>query len=253
MDSNKAVSKERLKILNVWVDPICMEEALQRAELFLSGDRARAVFAVNPEKSFSALEDPLLQEILRSSDLLIPDGIGIVMAARILYGAELSRVPGVELMDSLCGLASRKGESIFIYGAKEEVNAAAARALKKKYPELRIAGRSHGYVPEEEMGALIERINRSGAGILFLALGSPKQEKWFARHRDALERVRICQGIGGTLDTIAGNVRRAPSVWRAFALEWLYRLLSEPSRLRRQRVLPLFAWKVLATRLNVLS
>jgi N-acetylglucosaminyldiphosphoundecaprenol N-acetyl-beta-D-mannosaminyltransferase len=110
---------------------------------------------------------------------------------------------------------------------------------------LKISGRANGYVKDDEMGGLIERINASGAAVLFVALGSPKQEKWFARHKGQLTHVRVVQGIGGTLDTIGGNVKRAPEFWCRHNLEWLYRLLSEPKRIARQRVLPIFAWLVL--------
>ena len=100
------------------------------------------------------------------------------------------------------------------------------------------------------MPDLIDRINESGAEILFIALGSPMQEKWYAEHKNELTHVRVCQGIGGTLDTIAGNVKRAPEVWRRFSLEWLYRLLSEPKRIKRQKVLPIFAMMVLISKLK---
>jgi N-acetylglucosaminyldiphosphoundecaprenol N-acetyl-beta-D-mannosaminyltransferase len=116
--------------------------------------------------------------------------------------------------------------------------------LKERYPGLKIAGRSDGYVKEDDMTALIDQINESQADILFIALGSPKQEKWFMTHKDALKHVRVCQGIGGTLDTIGGNVKRAPASWCRYNLEWLYRLLSEPKRIRRQIVLPIFAFLV---------
>jgi N-acetylglucosaminyldiphosphoundecaprenol N-acetyl-beta-D-mannosaminyltransferase len=100
------------------------------------------------------------------------------------------------------------------------------------------------------MPALVDRINESKADILFLALGSPRQEKWFAKHKDSLTYVRVCQGIGGTLDTIGGTVKRAPAAWCNLGLEWLYRLLSEPSRIKRQKVLPIFALKVILARMG---
>ena len=113
--------------------------------------------------------------------------------------------------------------------------------LAERFPGLKIAGRANGYVKDEEMPGLIEKINESGAAVLFVALGSPKQEKWFAKYKDKLPHVRVVQGIGGTLDTIGGTVKRAPEFWCRHNLEWLYRLLSEPKRIARQRVLPVFA------------
>jgi len=122
--------------------------------------------------------------------------------------------------------------------------------LKERHGGLNIVGRSHGYVSEQDMAALVEKINASGAEILFLALGSPKQEKWLAAHKDALNTVKVCQGIGGTLDTIAGKVKRAPKIWCRCSAEWLYRLLSEPSRIKRQKVLPVFAMMVVLAKLR---
>ncbi|MFZ4856708.1 MAG: WecB/TagA/CpsF family glycosyltransferase [Desulfuromonadaceae bacterium] len=237
--------ENRLKILNVWVDPVDMNGALQRVENFIEkGDRPHSVFAVNPEKNFSVPRDPNLHKVFRDADLLIPDGIGVVMAARILYRVSLSRVPGVEMMDEICGLSANKGYRVFIYGAKEEVSAKSVEVLQKRYPSLEIVGRANGFVPAEEMPKLIEQINASGAQVLFLALGSPRQEKWFATYASQLLTVRVCQGIGGTLDTIAGTVKRAPEFWCNMNMEWFYRLMSEPKRIARQKVLPIFAYQV---------
>ncbi|MGB5198097.1 MAG: WecB/TagA/CpsF family glycosyltransferase [Candidatus Deferrimicrobium sp.] len=242
----------RLKILNLWVDPVDMRRALNRVVRFVeNGDRPHAVFAVNPEKNYSVPKNPALLEAFRTADLLIPDGIGVVMAARILHGAALSRVPGVELMEEICRLSERRGYRIFLYGAKKEVNAMAAKVLRSRYPRLQIAGRANGYVPDSGMPQLVEAINASGAQILFLALGSPRQEKWFANYGARLKTVRVVQGIGGTLDVIAGSVRRAPAIWCRFSAEWLYRLLSDPRRIGRQKALPLFALHTLLARLGL--
>ena len=241
----------RLDILDVWVDPVDMERAIARVEQFVEqGDRPHAVYAVNPEKNFSVPKDPTLYETFRGADLLVPDGIGVVMAARILHGVRLQRVPGVELMAEICSLAARKGYGVFIYGAREEVSAGAAEELARRYPGLRIVGRANGYVKEDGMPGLIDRINASGAEILFLALGSPRQENWYARHRNLLSSVKVCQGIGGTLDTIVGTVKRAPELWCRCNAEWLYRLLSEPKRAGRQKVLPVFAVRVVREKLR---
>jgi N-acetylglucosaminyldiphosphoundecaprenol N-acetyl-beta-D-mannosaminyltransferase len=239
-------ARERLKILDIWVDPLTRVEALEKIKRFLdNGTRPHCVFASNPEKNFSVPADAALYETYRNADLLLPDGIGIVAAAEILHGKRFSRIPGCEFIFDICRLAARDGHGVFVYGGGEEVNADACRILEQRFPGLRIVGRANGYVKEEEMGELIRQINDSGARILFIALGSPKQEKWFAVHREALKHVRVCQGIGGTLDTITGKVQRAPDVWCRYNAEWLYRLLSDPKRIVRQRVLPLFALQVI--------
>ena len=158
------------------------------------------------------------------------------------------RVPGSELMPKLCELAARKGYGVFLFGSKEEVNQESAEKLVQRYPGLRIAGRANGYLKEEEMPKLVGRINASGAKILFVALGSPKQEQWIQKWLPQLD-VGICQGIGGTLDTIVGTVKRAPPLFCRFGLEWFYRLITNPKRIRRQMVLPVFAWMVIKEKL----
>jgi N-acetylglucosaminyldiphosphoundecaprenol N-acetyl-beta-D-mannosaminyltransferase len=237
--------QDRLKILDIWVDPVDRRQALDRVRGFLQGNRPCSIFAVNPEKNFSAAKDPVLYKTFEQADLLVPDGIGIVMAAKLLHGVSLRRVPGVDLMRDICQLAAEEAKSVFFYGASESVSQTAVEKLQIVFPKMRIAGRSNGYVQPSKIPELIKRINDSGAEILFLALGSPKQERWFAAHAAALSTVKICQGIGGTLDTIAGTVKRAPVIWQRLSLEWLYRLLSEPRRIHRQKALPVFALKVI--------
>jgi N-acetylglucosaminyldiphosphoundecaprenol N-acetyl-beta-D-mannosaminyltransferase len=247
--------KNRLKILDIWVDPVNMTEALASVESFVTGgDRPHIIFASNPEKNFSFPKDPFLYESFRDADLLIPDGIGVVKAAKILHSVTLSRVPGVELMHNICDLAAKRGYKVFVYGAKEEVSREACEKLLLLYPGLHIVGRANGYVKANEMSQLIEQINCSQAQILFLALGSPTQEKWLAENKRKLKNVRVCQGIGGTLDTITGTVKRAPEFWCNCNLEWFYRLACEPKRIKRQKVLPIFAAKVLIAKVrNILG
>lgn len=243
----------RLPILDIWVDPVNMAEALACVESFLThGERPHIIYASNPEKNFSFPRDPFLHESFRNADLLIPDGIGVVKAARILHGVRLSRVPGVELMHKICELSAKQGYRVFVYGAKEEVSCEACEKLKLLYPGLKIVGRANGYLKAEGMPQLIEHINSSQAEILFLALGSPTQEKWLADNKDKLRSVRVCQGIGGTLDTITGNVKRAPEFWCNCNLEWFYRLISEPKRIKRQKVLPVFAARVLIAKIKAM-
>ena len=243
----------RLKILNVWVDQVDRKEAINRVKKFLeTGTRPHAIIASNPEKNFSVPKDAVLYDTFKNADLLLPDGIGVVLAARILYGADLERIPGSEFIFDICKIAADGSYRIFIYGATEDVNKKAGEELINRYPDLKIVGRANGYVKKSEMLELINRINASKAEILFLALGSPKQEKWYAANKSRLNHVRVVQGVGGTLDTIAGTVKRAPEVWCKFQLEWLYRLIMEPKRIKRQKVLPIFAAIVLITKFKLM-
>lgn len=238
----------RVYILGVPVDCVDMQAAVAEVDRMVRGDRCELVLAVNPEKVMAARQDPLLLETLQQAGLLIPDGIGVVLAARLLGAPKIGRVPGADLMPALCELAAARAYKVYLYGATAEISGAAVDVLRESFPGLKIVGHTHGFAPQDRMTGVIDGINQSGADILFVALGSPKQELWMSRHRDAL-RVKVCQGVGGSFDVLAGAVKRAPAAFRYANLEWLYRLLSQPSRAARQRVLPQFAFKVMKTRL----
>ena len=241
------MTPRRIEILGVPVDCLTMDRTVDLAASVLAGNVAHSIVAVNPEKVMRAHYDPKLREQLQRAGILIPDGIGVVVAARILGLGRFERVPGSELMPRLCELAARTGRRVFLFGAAPDVNVRAAQVLQTRYRGLTIAGTQHGFLKDADMPGLIGRINASQADILFVALGSPKQEDWIDRYLPQLN-VKICQGVGGTFDVIAGRVRRAPAAFRAVHLEWLYRLVSNPRRLHRQTALPRFAFHVLKQR-----
>ena len=234
----------RVTIQGVPADCVTRASALETVEHMLRGTAAQSIFAVNPEKVMAARTDPRLGAILGRAGLLLPDGIGVVAAARLLGLGRMERVPGCEFMLALCELAARRDLGIFLFGGSPESNSQAEHVLLRRYPGLRVAGRQHGYLADTETPGLINRINRSGAELLFVALGSPKQELWIDAYHPQL-RVKVCQGVGGTFDVISGRVRRAPRAFRTAHLEWFYRLATQPTRLTRQRALPRFAVGVL--------
>lgn len=240
----------RRRVLEMPVDAVDMAQAIAVVDrALLAGGRRMTILAMNPEKVFALKQDATLKKVFEDAFLVIPDGIGIVLALRILFGEAVSRVPGADLMLELCALAASRGYGIFLYGATEEVNQGAATRLQQVYPGLRIVGRQDGYLPAQHMAQLVDRINAAKPDILFVALGSPRQELWLKEHLEQLD-VGICQGIGGTLDTVVGTVKRAPEVFQRTGLEWFYRLIRQPSRIRRQRLLPVFAARVLLERLK---
>jgi len=235
----------RTAVLGIPVDCVTMDGAVEFAQrLIEDGQKGCYVLAINPEKVMVLQKDKTLLKTFSSAALLIPDGIGVVMALRWLHGVNVNRVPGSELMPRLCAMAANKGYGIFLYGSREDVNKGSAEKLCQMFPGLKIAGRANGYLKEEDMPELVRRINASGAKILFVALGSPKQEQWMQKWCANLD-VNVIQGIGGTLDTIVGTVKRAPPIFCKLGLEWFYRLVTNPQRASRQKVLPVFAWKVI--------
>jgi len=241
---------ERIDILGVPVDCVNMEQALDTVEVMIAGDQPQYVIAVNPEKVIKARQDPKLLMQLHDAGLLIPDGIGVVIAARLLESVRMERVPGSELMPEICAKAAEKGYRIFLFGADPEVNRKTRDIIVQRYSGILIVGNCDGYVTEDDMPSLIDEINASGAEILFVALGSPKQELWMEKYLGRTH-VKVCQGVGGTFDVIAGKVRRAPRAFRRIHLEWLYRLLSNPRRMLRQTALPRFMVAVLKYKFSI--
>jgi N-acetylglucosaminyldiphosphoundecaprenol N-acetyl-beta-D-mannosaminyltransferase len=237
------MNPKRIEILGVPVDCVTMDGVLEMVDAMVHGSTAHVIVAMNPEKVIKARRDPDLLRRLQRTSLLIPDGIGVVLAARLLGLGRMGRVPGSELMPAICERAARKGYRIFLCGASPEVNRRTVEVLRHRYPGIHIVGHQHGYLGEAEMPALIERINASRADVLFVALGSPKQERWMDTYAPRLT-VKVCQGVGGTFDVISGRVRRAPLFLRKLSLEWLYRLATQPGRLLRQTALPAFVFGV---------
>ncbi len=219
------------------------------------------VFAINAEKSVQSEEDPKIRSLLQKATILIPDGIGACIGARLLNGVSMSRVPGSDLMPALCDRAEREGLSIYLYGASPESNAGALKAIRKRWPKLRIAGACHGYkkpgtaadisrLDDPEVADTVAAdIHRTRPDIVFVGLGSPRQELWMAEVGARLP-VGLLQGVGGTIDCLSGAARRAPAFWGNMGLEWLYRLLQDPRRWRRQLALPRFLGLVLRERLH---
>lgn len=234
----------RVNILGVPMDCVSMAQAVLIADEMVRLHSPGGIYAVNPEKIVAAGNSPALLEALHAAGLLIPDGIGAVLAARLGGARGVPRVSGADLMPELCALAAMRGYPVFLYGGRPEVTPRAVKALRTSYPELIVAGHQHGYLTETELEAFPDRINASGAQLLFVGLGSPQQEIWIHKTLPRLTTVAVCQGVGGTFDVLAGRVKRAPLAWRKSYLEWLYRFLSEPARLRRFPRLINFAWRV---------
>lgn len=198
------------------------------------------IIAINPEKLMTARKNLELKKLLNSSTYKIADGVGVVIASKIKRGNIRSRVTGIDCMDMLCQLSNDKGYKIFMYGAKEEIISKAKLNLENKYPNIKIVGYINGY--EKNNDLIIKKINEARPDILFVALGSPKQEFWIKENMEKLD-VNIFQGVGGSFDVLSENIKRAPKWMQNIGLEWFYRLIKEPSRIGRQ--LKLFKFLIL--------
>lgn len=236
-----------LSILGIPVHAVTMAETLLLVGSYMREARVHQIATVNPEFVMKAQNDVLFREVLHEADLCIPDGVGLLFAAR-RYGRPLpERVPGSELVYHLAEQAATHGWRLFLLGAAPGVATEAAAILQARYPALQIAGTYAGSPDPAEEGAITGRINASKADLLYVAYGAPRQDKWIARNRGKLETVRVAIGVGGALDFITGKSVRAPLWLQRLGLEWFDRLIREPWRWRRMLALPRFAWRVLWT------
>ena len=228
--------------LGVNVITLNYDEIIEDIKKRMEEGLTSTIIAVNPEKVITASKDEQIKTLINDATYQIPDGVGILIASRLKGGRVHSRVTGVDMMDRLLKFASDEGKKVFMYGAKEEVVATAKAKIEEKYPSIRITGYSNGYTKDQD--ELVRKINESGAEIIFVALGSPRQELWIRDHMKDLN-VKVYQGVGGSFDVFAGNVKRAPSFFRKAGLEWFYRLITDPKRFKRQLALPKFLFKII--------
>ena len=231
--------RNTVTILGVKIDKITADDALKKAEEMVRAPGVSAIYTPNPEIVMAGYENPEFQKILNQADLCTPDGIGVVYASRMLKDPVPERVAGFDLTCGLLNSIAKTGEGVFLFGAKPGVAEKAKANLEKDYPGLVVAGCHDGYFKPEDEDAIIEQINASGAKLLLVCLGAPKQELWIHRNRNKLA-VNLCMGVGGALDVFAGEVKRAPDMFIKLNLEWFYRFCKQPSRLGRFAALPKF-------------
>jgi N-acetylglucosaminyldiphosphoundecaprenol N-acetyl-beta-D-mannosaminyltransferase len=241
----------RHEILDVPVDSVDLDGAVDRIAEWLRMPEPglRHVVTVNPEFVIAVRHDPSFREVLRKASLSTADGIGIILAARILSLPVRDRVSGVDLVDRL---AARSPENcrMFFLGAAQGVAAQAQRVLEGRYPRVRIAGSYSGSPGDEDFGKIERELKAARPTVLLVAFGHPRQDLWIDRHRERLDAhgILIAVGVGGTFDYLSGRVPRAPYPVRRLGLEWLFRLVRQPQRWRRQLALPLFVVLVLRER-----
>jgi N-acetylglucosaminyldiphosphoundecaprenol N-acetyl-beta-D-mannosaminyltransferase len=233
-----------ISILGVPVHDVTTEETLALIEQFVRDGTPHQICTVNPEFIMMAQSDAEFKRILQQATLNLPDGIGVVWAAKRLGCPLRERVAGSDLVDLIADRAQMTGWRIFLLGAAEGVAERAALILRERYPQTHIVGAFAGSPQPEDEADIAARIRSSGADVLLVAYGAPKQDKWIARN---IERtgVAVAMGIGGSLDFIVGTQKRAPQWMQRAGIEWLYRLVREPWRWRRQLALPKFVWHVL--------
>lgn len=238
---------EQTEVLGVSFHQITLSEAVAQGRDWLGRQGFHGVVTPNPEFILLAQKDAAFRQCLQQADLVLPDGIGVVYASRILGRGLAGRVPGIDFATGLLGELDILGGRLFLLGAKEGVAQQAEAKLAQQYPNLQICGTQHGYFSEEEEESVAQRVKECQADVIFVCLGAPRQEKFLQQWGEAMG-VKIGIGLGGALDVYAGNVDRAPEIWQKWNLEWLYRLKKEPKRLGRMMKLPLVLWQAVLER-----
>ena len=227
----------RVDVLGVGFDNITMDQAVAEGVRLMSTEGAHYAATPNPEIVEVCRADEDARAAVNGADLVLADGIGVIYGAKILGTPLKGRVTGIGFAQGLMARMAENGKSLFLLGAKPGVAEKAAGRLQEQYPGLRIAGTHDGYFQED--GPVIEAIRKSGADVVFVCLGAPKQEKWM-RKNGAATGAHLLVGLGGCLDVFSGEVKRAPAVFQKLGLEWLHRLVKNPSRIGRMMKLPLF-------------
>jgi N-acetylglucosaminyldiphosphoundecaprenol N-acetyl-beta-D-mannosaminyltransferase len=233
---------ESVSVCGLKVNDVTMEQTLESIDRMVSGGGSHLVVTLGVEMVMRTNRDREFIDIVNNASLVVPDSVGIQWAGRKAGGRFPERVTGIDILTA----AARQNEyykwKVFFLGAKPGVAEEAAENMKRDYPEFRIVGTHHGYFDNDE--EIIDKIKSADINVLFIALGSPYQEKWFMKNRERLGNI-VALGVGGSFDVISGTVRRAPVFMRKLGLEWFYRLVTQPARFGRMLALPRFAIRIL--------
>lgn len=239
----------KVEILGVKVNGHTYQEALQEARRLVESEGKHYIVTPNPEMIVMAQKDLKFKDILNSADLSIPDGAGLVWLARYLGKVLPERVAGVDFLEGLAALGEEHGFSLFLLGGGSGVAERAAQVLKGRYPKLNVAGTFSGRADVGFDKKTKLELKDKKIDILAVSYGAPKQEKWITRNLPHLN-VKLAIGVGGALDYISGAKRRAPTWVQKANLEWLFRLVTQPTRFKRQLALPAFIYLVLKEKLK---
>ncbi|HEX2927360.1 MAG TPA: WecB/TagA/CpsF family glycosyltransferase, partial [Ruminiclostridium sp.] len=244
--------RKLVNIAGINIDDITMEQAIKRVYEFIDSGENHSIYTPNAEIMMEGISNKSLKEVLNSADMLVADGAGVVLASKLLGRSVTEKVSGVDMATRLLAASSERPTKFFLFGGKPGIAERAHANIICDYPGAEIVGTRNGYFSQEDEGEIINQINESGADVLFVCLGAPKQEQWIHDNKNRL-RVKASFGVGGTLDILAGNVKLAPDFFRNHGLEWLYRLYKEPRRFKRMLRLPKFILYILGIKIGLIK
>jgi len=225
---------EIMKILDIQYNNFSVEEALKQSALLLNQEGKDSIFFLNSDCLYKTQYDKEYRDILNSADLVLPDGVGLKIISWIFGEKMKENCNGTDFSPRFMEETAKKGYKIFLLGSKDGIAQRAGENIKRSIPNINIVGTHPGYFSNDK--EVVQKINASGADILFVAMGVPLQEKWIARNRDKLNP-KLCLGVGALLDYLSGNIRRAPLFMRRMHLEWLWRIFIEPKRMFKRYII----------------
>ncbi|MBT8101272.1 MAG: WecB/TagA/CpsF family glycosyltransferase [Gammaproteobacteria bacterium] len=218
------------KILGLGIHAATMDQALDAIDAAIQAKQRLMIGVVNAAKIVNMRKNKELWDDVSGSDLVLADGMSVVHASRILRAALPERVAGIDLMTGILERGNHAGYRVYCLGATEEVSQTVEKRFRESYPGVQIVGRRNGYFNDDEEEAIAQDIAKRDVDVLFVAITSPKKERFMAKFSDQLNTT-VVHGVGGSFDVVAGKVERAPDVWQRMGLEWLYRVKQEPGRL----------------------
>ena len=239
----------KVSVMGIYFDDLTPEGFADEAMSCVKSREKCMVVTPNAEIALVAKQDSEFRDLINRCRLVLPDGVSIKIAARIIGAPITRKTPGVEFCEEMCRRLALIGGSVYLFGAKPGIAEKAGGNLSARYPGLKIAGTHDGYfTPEQETG-IISAINATAPDMLLCCLGAPKQEKFMDKYKDALS-VPVMVGAGGSMDVFAGTVKRAPKLFIKLGLEWFYRLITDPKRIKRMIRIPIYLWDALCYRIK---
>lgn len=237
----------RTTILGIPVDRLTMDQCLDLLEGFVRDRRPTLIVTADASGIVQAQNDPELRDLYLSAELVTPDSVGVLWAAKRKGEPIQSRVSGVDLLDRICALSADKGYRIYFLGAAPGVAELAAEKLRLKHPGCNIVGARHGYFPAESDEVVAQEVAATKPDFLFVAMGIPRQEK-FIRATQSIIQAPVSMGVGGSFDVFSGKTKRAPKLFQRLRLEWLWRLMLNPKKISKVKYLPIFVVKILRSK-----
>ncbi|KQX60188.1 WecB/TagA/CpsF family glycosyltransferase [Paenibacillus sp. Root444D2] len=234
----------KVRIYGVPISKMGMDQTVAYLTNVIEQRQPHQVITANPIMVMAAQDDPAYLSMMQRAELIVPDGTGVVWAAKYVGEPVVERVPGYDLIHELMKVGESKSWKVYLLGASNEVIQAAAEKLRTAYPGIKLVGVRDGYFKDDQDAEVIQEIVDAAPDILLVGRSAANQEPWIGKYKQQIG-VPVMMGVGGSFDVLSGKLKRAPILFQKLRLEWFYRLMQEPWRYKRMLLLPQFALKVM--------